>query len=131
MKSWFNAYIYIFQNPQIKHLISIFYGIFGIWYGFTPHMIYMNSSWNLSLTYLSLSMAMFKYARGTSNIAISRPMYFSTTKIVIIASRDMVGDEVSSMVMTCSSPRRTFFLHALSFECTSKLCGTFLNQFLV
>ena len=31
---------------------------------------------------------------------------------------------------TCSSPRRTFFLHALSFECTSKLCGTFLNQFL-
>ena len=31
--------------------------------------------------------------------------------------------------LTCSSPRRTFFLHALSFECTSKLCGTFLNQF--
>ena len=30
---------------------------------------------------------------------------------------------------TCSSPRRTFFLHALSFQCTSKLCGTFLNQF--
>ena len=30
---------------------------------------------------------------------------------------------------TCSSPRRTFFLHALSFECTSKLCITFLNQF--
>ena len=30
---------------------------------------------------------------------------------------------------TCSSPRRTSFLHALSFECTSKLCGTFLNQF--
>ena len=31
--------------------------------------------------------------------------------------------------MTCSSPRRTFFLHALSFQCTSKLCGTFINQF--
>ena len=31
--------------------------------------------------------------------------------------------------MTCSSPRRTFFLHALSFECTSKLCGTFPNRF--
>ena len=31
--------------------------------------------------------------------------------------------------MTCSSPRRTFFLHALSFECTSKLCVTYLNQF--
>ena len=31
--------------------------------------------------------------------------------------------------MTCSSPRRPLFLHALSFECTSKLCGTFLNQF--
>ena len=34
-------------------------------------------------------------------------------------------------VMTCSSPRRTFFLHALSFECTSKPCITFLNQFSV
>ena len=34
-------------------------------------------------------------------------------------------------LMTCSSPRRTFFLHALSFECTSKTCITFLNQFSV
>ena len=33
--------------------------------------------------------------------------------------------------MTCSSPRRTFFLHALSFQCTSKLCNTFINQLLV
>ena len=32
---------------------------------------------------------------------------------------------------TCSSPRRTFFLHALSLQCTSKLCVTFLNLFLV
>ena len=32
---------------------------------------------------------------------------------------------------TCSSPRRTFFLHALSFQYTSKLCVTFLNLFLV
>ena len=34
------------------------------------------------------------------------------------------------LLKTCSSPRRPLFLHALSFECTSKLCGTFLNQFL-
>ena len=34
-------------------------------------------------------------------------------------------------LQTCSSPRWTFFLHALSFECTSKLCITFLNQFSV
>ena len=27
-------------------------------------------------------------------------------------------------------PKTSTFLHALSFECTSKLCGTFLNQFL-
>ena len=32
-------------------------------------------------------------------------------------------------IMTCSSPRRPLFLHALSFQCTSKLCSTFLNQF--
>ena len=34
-------------------------------------------------------------------------------------------------ILTCSSPRRPLFLHALSFECTSNLCGTLLNQFLV
>ena len=34
------------------------------------------------------------------------------------------------ILKTCSSPRRTFFLHALSFECTTKMCITFLNQFL-
>ena len=33
--------------------------------------------------------------------------------------------------LTCSSPRRPLFLQALSFECTSKLCITFLNQFSV
>ena len=32
---------------------------------------------------------------------------------------------------TCSSPRRSLFLPALSFQCTSKLCITFLSQFLV
>ena len=30
---------------------------------------------------------------------------------------------------TCSSPRRPLFLHGLLFECTSKLCINFLNQF--
>ena len=33
--------------------------------------------------------------------------------------------------MTCSRPRRPLFLHALSIECTSKLCINFLNQFSV
>ena len=34
-------------------------------------------------------------------------------------------------LMNWSSPRRPLFLHALSFECISKLCIDFLNQFLV
>ena len=34
-------------------------------------------------------------------------------------------------IITFSSPRRTFLLHALSFEYTSKLCITFLIQFSV
>ena len=44
-----------------------------------------------------------------------------------------VTDQVKNgiMDMTRSSPRRPLFLHVLSFECTSKLCITFLNQFLV
>ena len=29
---------------------------------------------------------------------------------------------LSNWIQTCSSPRRNFFLHALSFECASKLC---------
>ena len=32
---------------------------------------------------------------------------------------------------TCSSPRHPLFLHALSFECTSKLCINVLNRFSV
>ena len=37
--------------------------------------------------------------------------------------------KLQHLLSTCSSPRRPLFLHALSFQCTSKLCGTFLNQF--
>ena len=32
---------------------------------------------------------------------------------------------------TWSSPKRPLFLHALSFDCTTKLCINFLNQFSV
>ena len=32
-------------------------------------------------------------------------------------------------IMNWSSPRRPLFLHALSFQCTTKLCINFLNQF--
>ena len=38
---------------------------------------------------------------------------------------------IKDQFKTCSSPRRPLFLHALSFECTSKLCINFLNQFSV
>ena len=37
----------------------------------------------------------------------------------------------SKVHMTWSSPRRPLFLHALSFDCTSKLCINFINQFSV
>ena len=40
-------------------------------------------------------------------------------------------DHMETPLKTCSSPRRPLFLHELSFECTSKLCITFLNQFSV
>ena len=33
------------------------------------------------------------------------------------------------LLFTCSSPRRPLFMHALSFERTTKLCINFLNQF--
>ena len=35
------------------------------------------------------------------------------------------------MVTTCSIPIRPLFIHTLSFECTTKLCINFLNQFSV
>ena len=44
---------------------------------------------------------------------------------------EFVESRCCNCVKTCSSPRCPLFLHALSFECTSKLCITFLNQFLV
>ena len=47
---------------------------------------------------------------------------------------DCENDDLTAIEMvekTCSRSRRTFFLHSLSFECTSKLCITYLNQFSV
>ena len=35
------------------------------------------------------------------------------------------------LTMTWSSPRRSLFLHSLSFECTTKLCINLFNQFSV
>ena len=46
-------------------------------------------------------------------------------------NKDLKELHAAMKQLTCSSPRGTFFLHALSFECTSKLCITFLNQFSV
>ena len=37
--------------------------------------------------------------------------------------------KVLKAVMTCFSPRRPLFLHVVSFECTTKLCINFINQF--
>ena len=51
-------------------------------------------------------------------------MVWQSTKVDICAS-------ILSSLQTCSSPRRPLFLHRLSFECTSKLYITFLNQFSV
>ena len=48
-----------------------------------------------------------------------------------LGGHEVVGVWSVTPLGTCSSPRHPLFLHALSFECTSKLCGTFLNLFLV
>ena len=42
-----------------------------------------------------------------------------------------IRHKIDTLHKACSSPRQTIFLHALSFQCTSKLCVTFINQFLV
>ena len=39
--------------------------------------------------------------------------------------------ELNKVLMFCDNGRRTFFLHTLSSECTSKMCITFLGLFLV
>ena len=52
---------------------------------------------------------------------------------VLIVANDIshMGIKTIFLIWTCSSQRRTFFLLMLSFQCTSKLCITFLNQFSV
>ena len=47
-------------------------------------------------------------------------------KIALLHIQPLVQDQ-----QTCSSPRRPLFLHALSFEGTSKRCVNFLNLFFV
>ena len=58
-----------------------------------------------------------------------RPLSYGAINICDTEDRNPARHDID--LWTCSSPRRTFFLHALSFECTSKLCITFLNQFSV
>ena len=48
--------------------------------------------------------------------------------LLYVVSKDIIPIFPSSR-HDLFQPRRPLFLHALSFECTSKLCGTFLNQF--
>ena len=51
--------------------------------------------------------------------------YMKTSKF----QKDIRG--TTACMKTWSSPRRPLFLHVLSFECTTKLCINFLNQFSV
>ena len=64
-------------------------------------------------------------------IEIIIAFFYNILKLQYSASYLLYLPEVGTILLTCSSPRQTFFLHALSFECTSKLCITFLNQFSV
>ena len=74
------------------------------------------------------------YYRRTSNMTEVEPMttgVYNNTEAQSGACTKSRRDTNQAQHETCSSPRRTFFLHALSFECTSKLCIPFLNQFSV
>ena len=67
-------------------------------------------------------------------VTLSIPKFSSRnfiTRLFQIGSAQVNTGIGYDMIMTCSSPRRLLFLHALSFECSSKLCITFLNQFTV
>ena len=68
--------------------------------------------------------------RPELSMAAHQCAYFAIIRVFCMKAPSDELQNISQVRLTCSSPRRTFFLHALSFECTSKLCGTFLNQFL-
>ena len=86
--------------------------------GSTYAGVVSRDSVHISLTYASLN-EIDVLAADIQNAYLQAPL---SQKHYVICGAEF-GLE------TCSSPRRTFFLHALSFECTSKLCCTFLNQF--
>ena len=92
-----------------------------MWFGFMSHMISTNLPSNWSLANFSSGLTEFKYDSGASNITTSGPSYTSTTKVVIIASRDIVGDEASSLgiypfyVLTPSHVCPLILLHCFSF----------------
>ena len=52
---------------------------------------------------------------------------YSETIMVLLNNTDVPLQ--CTLCQTCFSPRRTFLLHALSFQCTLKLWITLLNQF--
>ena len=58
-------------------------------------------------------------------------LFLKTSLLCLSLSVSLSLSITLTTYLTCSSPIWTFFLHALSFECTSKLCNTFINQFSV
>ena len=49
--------------------------------------------------------------------------------IFLVSHLDLTLFPFCNGVLTCSSPRHPLFLHALSFECTTKFCINFSTNF--
>ena len=64
-----------------------------------------------------------------SSISLGGGVFNKKTSVNVKMVTTINVNETTSM--TWSGPRRPLFLHALSFECTSKMCINFLNKFSV
>ena len=116
-----------FSTKKVMGKLDMFQSIFGKIDGF--------GWWYLEIISVDagtqFTLAEFKEECQTRRVhlMLAAPEHQEINEQVEVPWRTLLT--IARSLTTCSGSRRTFFLHALSFQCTSKLCLTFLNLFLV
>ena len=121
---WLNIFLTYMGHKvaqRMCHTQKYLFHCQGIWVLLQVHIYSQSTSQNDPLNIWHLQLVYWDY--GGSRILWVNSGIFKGRGGFSGATR---WREVSTM--TWSSPRRPLFIHALSFQCTSKLCINFINQ---
>ena len=106
-------------------------------YWFLPHTWHITSFPDLFIIIPSVTCTSSNYIEnpmpsfGTTLVPFASPFQLVDRSYAAVKVLGYSSPNIRKALWTCSSPRRTFFLHVLSSECTSKLYDTFMSKFSV